>query len=146
MSQRRKEALKSICKDWYMDPSLPGNWSTNWPKWHLIHFWRDRTRDGQLKIHKLFKEIWQLPGTVEPLAYIAGGDGQYFLFTAGGRYYFYADEVLTAHSMDSGSAREFVNYALKAEGSKGGGHCNGYCFRASAAGFDSNSDASETRQ
>ncbi|KAJ7800600.1 hypothetical protein B0H13DRAFT_1932556 [Mycena leptocephala] len=49
-------------------PTRPSHWSTNWDQRELIYFWRD----GKLKIDKLFKETWQVPGTIEPLAYIAG--------------------------------------------------------------------------
>ncbi|KAJ7850821.1 hypothetical protein B0H14DRAFT_2581812 [Mycena olivaceomarginata] len=49
-------------------PTRPSHWSTNWDQRELIYFWRD----GKLKIDKLFKETWQVPGTIEPLAYMVG--------------------------------------------------------------------------
>ncbi|KAJ7906352.1 hypothetical protein B0H13DRAFT_1880666 [Mycena leptocephala] len=49
-------------------PTRPSHWSTNCDQRELIYFWRD----GKLKIDKLFKETWQVPGTIEPLAYMAG--------------------------------------------------------------------------
>ncbi|KAJ6448216.1 hypothetical protein C8R45DRAFT_1134420 [Mycena sanguinolenta] len=61
-----------------------------------------------------------LPGTIEPLAFTPGSPcGEYFLFTAGGRYYFHADRRLTVHRMEFGSAEEFMGYLTAEEATPG---------------------------
>lgn len=103
--------------DWYTDPSLPQPWSTNWDAWEILPFWEEQTVDGKLKINKLFKETWEVPRTVKPLAYIDNTGGLYFLFTAGGRYYFWSDGRLTVHRMEFASPQEFLDHALQKDGS-----------------------------
>ncbi|KAJ6450788.1 hypothetical protein C8R45DRAFT_946609 [Mycena sanguinolenta] len=112
---RRKQQLRTVVSaNWYTDPTLPRSWSTDWSKWERTRFWVDSTREGVLKIDMLFKHNWKLPGVVRPLAYIRGTDGLYFLFAAGGMYYFYADGELRVHeaSTEFGSEKEFVDYVV----------------------------------
>ncbi|KAJ7889264.1 hypothetical protein B0H13DRAFT_2341606 [Mycena leptocephala] len=65
------------------------------------------------KVEKLFKDVFDVPGTVEPLAYAQCGIGEYFLFAAGGRYYFYSDGKLTVHHMEFTSPKEFLEHLLQ---------------------------------
>ncbi|KAJ7806855.1 hypothetical protein B0H14DRAFT_3483752 [Mycena olivaceomarginata] len=58
-----------IHRDWYTDPSLPEPWSTDWEDWEGLRLF-EQTVDGKLKIEKLFKDVFDVPGTVEPLAYV----------------------------------------------------------------------------
>jgi hypothetical protein len=50
----------------------PTRCSTDWDDWEILPFWEKQTVDGKLKINKLFKETWEVPGDVKPLAYIVG--------------------------------------------------------------------------
>ncbi|KAJ7608692.1 hypothetical protein FB45DRAFT_876962 [Roridomyces roridus] len=109
-----RQEFQQIHKDWFTDPALnDGVWSTDWDDFELIKFWIRRTPDGKLKIDKLLKEIWVVPGTIEMLAYMPYCPGSYFWFAAGGEYYFWADYVLKKHSKKFASHQEFVDYALK---------------------------------
>ncbi|KAJ7869385.1 hypothetical protein B0H13DRAFT_2350977 [Mycena leptocephala] len=105
----------SIHGDWYIDPTLPQPWSTDWDAWDSLRLFED-TVDGELMIDKLFKDIWEVPGVVKPLAYIVSTGGLCFLFTAGGRYYYWSDGRLTVHRMEFESPKEFLDYALKKDG------------------------------
>ncbi|KAJ6588029.1 hypothetical protein B0H19DRAFT_1247754 [Mycena capillaripes] len=96
---------------WYNDPTLPDPWSTDWDDWNLYLF--EETFDGKLKVDKLFKDVFDVPGTVEPLAFVEAVGGDIFLFTAGGRYYFYSDGMLTVHRMDFASPKEFLDHVLR---------------------------------
>ncbi|KAJ7646540.1 hypothetical protein FB45DRAFT_860041 [Roridomyces roridus] len=125
MIEANNEALRNVHIDWFTDPLLIGDgatflWSTRWKDFDLIDFWLDRTVDGQLKIDKLLKETWVVPGTIEMLAFLPRSMGLYFLFAAGGEYYFWTDRVLKKHSKKFGSHQEFVDHATKAEGWKQG--------------------------
>ncbi|KAJ6467373.1 hypothetical protein C8R45DRAFT_938717 [Mycena sanguinolenta] len=117
--RRVERARKAIYAGWYNDPALPETWSTDWDKWETSYFWVERAKDSKLKIDKLFKETWKLPGTIEPLAFMPGSCGEYFLFTADGRYYFYADRQLTVHDMEFGSAEEFLKYLTAKDAAPG---------------------------
>ncbi|KAJ7641747.1 hypothetical protein FB45DRAFT_361514 [Roridomyces roridus] len=108
--------IKNIHANWFTDPALNDEvWSTDWEDFDLIRFWNHRTSDGQLKIDKLLKETWVVPGTIEMLAYMPYSGGLYFLFAAGGDYYFWADYVLKKHSQKFASHQEFVDYTTKAD-------------------------------
>ncbi|KAJ6448215.1 hypothetical protein C8R45DRAFT_948123 [Mycena sanguinolenta] len=115
---RRKQVRQAIFAHWYRHTSpLPPHWSTDWGRWALVFFWIDCAADGWLKIDKLFKEMWNVPGRIEPLAYIPIAPGEYFLLRARGQYYWYADGRLTVHeaSMAFGDTKEFVEYIARAE-------------------------------
>ncbi|KAJ7606805.1 hypothetical protein FB45DRAFT_942351 [Roridomyces roridus] len=114
--EARNKEIQNIHVNWFTDPALNDDmWSTNWDDFELIKFWIDRTSDGQLKIDKLLKETWVVPGTIEMLAYIPYCPDSYFLFAAGGEYYFWADFVLKKHTKKFASHQEFVDYTTKAE-------------------------------
>ncbi|KAJ7918932.1 hypothetical protein B0H13DRAFT_1868915 [Mycena leptocephala] len=97
---------------WYADPTLPAPWSTDWDHWGGL-FWLFNEKYHNRKVEKLFKDVFDVPGTVEPLAYAQCGIGEYFLFTAGGRYYFYSDGKLTVHRMEFTSPKEFLEHLLQ---------------------------------
>jgi hypothetical protein len=101
-----------IHKDWYTDPNVGNGWSTDWEEWMEIErFFAERV-DGMLKIELLRDTYEGVCGTVDMLAYLEGSSGLYFLFTAGGRYYFWADGVLTVHEKEFAGPREFLEHAL----------------------------------
>ncbi|KAJ7369140.1 hypothetical protein DFH08DRAFT_39440 [Mycena albidolilacea] len=103
---------------WYTDPSLPGLWSTDWEDWDGLRFF-EHTVNGRLRVDKLFKDAFDVPGTVEPLAYFPDPPGDdSFLFTAGGRYYLWAGGRLTVHHKEFASPKEFLDLALQ----EGGDH------------------------
>ncbi|KAJ7488262.1 hypothetical protein FB451DRAFT_1167717 [Mycena latifolia] len=97
-----------ICGDWYTDPT------EGWASLRLF----EETVDGKLKIKKLFDDVFDVPGTVEPLAYLPGTGGEVFLFAAGGRYYLFSDGRLTVHRMQFASPKDFLAHVLQ----PGGGH------------------------
>ncbi|KAJ7620055.1 hypothetical protein FB45DRAFT_1006746 [Roridomyces roridus] len=122
LAEESRKAIRDICGDWFTDPTIredsKGMWSTDWMGFYLVVFWDNRTRDGKLKIDKLFKETWVLPGTVEMLAYSPNSGGLHFLFTAGGEYYFMDDYVLKKHSKRFTSHQEFVDHVVRGEGAE----------------------------
>ncbi|KAJ7204310.1 hypothetical protein B0H12DRAFT_1243648 [Mycena haematopus] len=114
----RSRAL--IYKDWYTDPTMEYPWSTDWANWTGLILYED-TIEGQLMIDRMFKHDWNLVGTIEPLARDSdiGTDGDYFLFAAAGRYYYYADGRLTVSRKEFASPKEFLDYALsRSDGSR----------------------------
>ncbi|KAJ7749776.1 hypothetical protein B0H14DRAFT_3897007 [Mycena olivaceomarginata] len=68
--------------------------------------------DGRLKIDLLRDTYEGVCGTVEMLAYLEGSSGLYFLFTAGGRYYFWADGILAVHEKEFAGPKDFLEHAL----------------------------------
>ncbi|KAJ6486603.1 hypothetical protein DFH09DRAFT_1457152 [Mycena vulgaris] len=103
----------SLYKDWYTDPTLPRPWSTDWDDWDYLLRLFEQTVDGKLKIKKLFKDVFDVPGSVEPVAYMRAACGEVWLFTAGGRYYFWSDGYLAVHRMEFASPKEFLEHALQ---------------------------------
>ncbi|KAJ6532643.1 hypothetical protein B0H19DRAFT_1081674 [Mycena capillaripes] len=83
----------TVHKDWYTDPNVPHPWSTDWEKWAGLDLFHQSV-DGTLKIDKLFKEAYDVPGAVEPLAYMLQTRYEIFVFTAAGRYYIFDDGCL----------------------------------------------------
>ncbi|KAF8176615.1 hypothetical protein K438DRAFT_1939284 [Mycena galopus ATCC 62051] len=102
-----------IYGNWYSDPSLSEPWSTDWEWWDGLSYYEDKTVDGKLKIEQMFKDDFDVPGTVEPVAYMTSYGDEFFFFTAAGRYYFWADGCLTVHRMQFGSPKEFLDHALQ---------------------------------
>ncbi|KAJ7198420.1 hypothetical protein B0H12DRAFT_1244841 [Mycena haematopus] len=100
-----------IHKDWYTDPTMKYPWSTDWSHWTGLRLFEDTVHD-QLMMDRLFKHDWNLAGTIEPLAHGIGTNGDYFLFSAEGRYYFFADGRLTVSRKEFASPKEFLDYAL----------------------------------
>jgi hypothetical protein len=98
--------------DWYTDPSLPEPWSTDWEDWEGLRLF-EQTIDGKLKIEKLFKDVFDVPGTVEPLAYVVATGSELYLFKAGGRYYLWSDGRLTVHRMEFASSKDFLDHTLQ---------------------------------
>jgi hypothetical protein len=101
---------------WYTDPALPPGWSTDWEDWDNLRLWT-ATIDGKLKIDQ-FQYVFDVPGTIEPLAYMVSTGGLFFVFTAGGRYYYFTDGHLRVHRMEFASPQEFLQHALQ----EGGDH------------------------
>ncbi|KAJ6591989.1 hypothetical protein B0H10DRAFT_2442107 [Mycena sp. CBHHK59/15] len=100
--------------DWYRDPSLSNPWSTDWEWWDGLRYYEE-TVDGKLKIEQMFKDDFHVPGTIEPVAYMTSYGDEFFLFTAAGRYYFWADGCLTVHRMQFGSPKEFLAHVLQGD-------------------------------
>ncbi|KAJ7107151.1 hypothetical protein C8R43DRAFT_1114272 [Mycena crocata] len=107
---------KTLHKTWYTDPDVPFPWSTVWDEWEgLCLFYEDVNVGGTPvpKIDKLFKDMFDVPGVVHPLAYIIQHSYDTFVFTAGGRYYLHDDGALFVSDREFGSHREFVRHALR---------------------------------
>ncbi|KAJ7191616.1 hypothetical protein GGX14DRAFT_406998 [Mycena pura] len=100
--------------EWYNDTTLDraSGWTTDWDEWELIEDFFVATVDGEPRIQSLFRECWGIQDTIHPVAYTYGTCGLYFLFSAGGRYYFWSDGLLLVHSKDFASPKEFLDYAL----------------------------------
>ncbi|KAF8134805.1 hypothetical protein K438DRAFT_1787058 [Mycena galopus ATCC 62051] len=68
---------------------LPKYWSCDWPNWDdALEF-----HDGGISTPVLH-EIWGVTGEVEPLAFVPNAPDAYFVFCAGGVYYFFGDVQL----------------------------------------------------
>jgi hypothetical protein len=98
-------------KNWYHDPTLKEPWSTEWEDWSTLDEWFIKTVDGKRAIDHL-RDTWALPGPIEPIAY-GIGEGFYFLFCAGGRYYYWADAHLTMHRKKFASHKAFMRYLVR---------------------------------
>ncbi|KAJ7858809.1 hypothetical protein B0H14DRAFT_3632505 [Mycena olivaceomarginata] len=98
-------------KNWYHDPTLKEPWSTEWEDWSTLDGWFIKTVDGKRAIDHL-RDTWALPGPIEPIAY-GIGEGFYFLFCAGGRYYYWADAHLTMHRKKFASHKAFMRYLVR---------------------------------
>ncbi|KAJ7620064.1 hypothetical protein FB45DRAFT_929384 [Roridomyces roridus] len=124
LGRERRRAIQEISANWFTDPTLDddseGEWSTDWKDFDIIFFWKNRTHDGTIKIDKLLKETWVVLGTIEMLAFMPGGDGLYWLFSAGGEYYFWADYLLKKHSKRFASHQEFVDRVVRGDGAETG--------------------------
>ncbi|KAJ6567702.1 hypothetical protein DFH09DRAFT_1469076 [Mycena vulgaris] len=93
----------TVHKDWYTDPNIPTPWSTDWDNWEGLCLFHESV-DGKLKIDKLFKEVYDVPGAIEPLAYMIETSFEIFIFTA------VSDEEFRSH-------QHFLEEALRPKGS-----------------------------
>jgi hypothetical protein len=73
---------------------MPWHPTSDWEEWEGCSLWRD-TIDGTPLIEEMFKTVFAVPGTVEPIAFRRDGSDAFFMFAAGGRYYLYDDGVLS---------------------------------------------------
>ncbi|KAJ7191833.1 hypothetical protein GGX14DRAFT_578568 [Mycena pura] len=88
--------------EWYKDTTLnrTSGWTTDWDDWELLEDFFVATVDGEPRIQSLFRECWGIQDTIHPMAYNYRTCGLDFLFSAGGRYYFWSDGLLLVHSKD----------------------------------------------
>ncbi|KAJ7681150.1 hypothetical protein B0H17DRAFT_1333834 [Mycena rosella] len=122
----------TLHKQWYTDQHIPFPWSTCWDEWEGVCLFHE-TVSGKLKINKLFKDVFDVPGVVHRLAYIVSHSFDTFLFTAAGRYYLFDDGRLWVSDEEFGSHREFIERALE----PGGWWMPGVVVkRCPASGFD----------
>ncbi|KAJ7662687.1 hypothetical protein DFH06DRAFT_1396822 [Mycena polygramma] len=103
-----------IFETWYNDPNIPEPWSTDWDDWegiarYILSTTHDDKRD---KVEKLI-EVFELPGKIEPLAFIPDIGGDAFLFASGGQFYMWTHGELMAHRMAFASPEEFLKHALQ---------------------------------
>ncbi|KAJ7752203.1 aspartic peptidase domain-containing protein [Mycena maculata] len=101
----------TVHKEWYTAPNVPHPWSTNWDNWEgldLFHL----SIDGKLMIDKLFKEVYDVPGPIEPLAYMISIGYEVCVFAAAGRYYWYNDGALLVFVDDFSSPQHFLEEVL----------------------------------
>ncbi|KAJ7646522.1 hypothetical protein FB45DRAFT_1018838 [Roridomyces roridus] len=104
-AQTKRETIQNLYADWFTDPKIRED---------------SEGSHGKTKIDKLLKETWVVHnGTIEMLAFMLGGQGLYFLFAAGGEYYFWADHVLK-NSKRFASHQEFVDHVVRADGTDRG--------------------------
>ncbi|KAJ6574414.1 hypothetical protein B0H19DRAFT_1230374 [Mycena capillaripes] len=106
----------TLHKQWYTDLNLPYPWSTCWDRWEGLCLFYETVDGGTPKIDKLFKYVFDVPGVINPLAFIAGNSFDTFLFHAEGHYYLYDDGLLWVSDQKFGSHREFLERALEPDG------------------------------
>ncbi|KAJ7025697.1 hypothetical protein C8F04DRAFT_1268988 [Mycena alexandri] len=93
---------------WYTDRDIPSPWSTDWRNWEGLTLFQESI-DRTLIVDKLFKEVYDVPGTIQPLAYMMGiSPDLHFLFFATGRYYLYDSGDLYMSDEDSRSPQQFL--------------------------------------
>ncbi|KAJ7466056.1 hypothetical protein FB451DRAFT_1369809 [Mycena latifolia] len=97
---------EAIYKDWYTSPLVKFPWSCDWDLWCGLRWFTD----GRVQTN--YNTAFKLPGTIEPLAFMEAGSGTAWIFTAGGRYYFYDDEtdVVLRFEREFASHDEFVEW------------------------------------
>ncbi|KAJ7109795.1 hypothetical protein C8R44DRAFT_883840 [Mycena epipterygia] len=106
----------TLHKNWYTDPNIPAPWSTDWDDWEGLCLFYESV-GGRLKIDKLFNEVYDVPGPIEPLAYMVQTSFEFFVFTAGGRYYFFDDGCSFVSDGEFQSHQHFLEEVLRPEGS-----------------------------
>ncbi|KAJ7478421.1 hypothetical protein FB451DRAFT_1241975 [Mycena latifolia] len=82
----RAEYYEAIYEDWYTSLLVQEPWSDDWRRWRGV---------DEFAYHRIplsYNVAFGIPGTIEPLAYLNWGEQDDWLFTAGGKYYFYTDE------------------------------------------------------
>lgn len=67
-------------------------------------------------IDKLSRDVYDVPGAIEPLAYMVQTSYEFFVFAAGGRYYFFDDGCLFVSEGDFRSHQHFLEEALGPKG------------------------------
>ncbi|KAJ6602080.1 hypothetical protein DFH09DRAFT_1069617 [Mycena vulgaris] len=66
---------------WHTDAALPFPWSTDWADWEGLYLFEEHI-DGKLKIEKVSTEVFNIPGTVQPVAYMVETGIDVWAFTA----------------------------------------------------------------
>ncbi|KAJ6459133.1 hypothetical protein C8R47DRAFT_1244466 [Mycena vitilis] len=99
---------------WYNDPNIPKPWSTDWDDWEgIVRYILSSTYDDNRDKFEKLIEVFELPGKIEPLAFIPNIGGDAFLFASGGRFYMWTHGDLMTHRMTFASPEEFLNHALQ---------------------------------
>ncbi|KAJ7088279.1 hypothetical protein C8R44DRAFT_892815 [Mycena epipterygia] len=94
---------------WYTPTKpVPDPWYTDYAEWDGLDLWLDTSEKGKIKIHRLFKDVFDVPGVVESLSYLASDWTDHFAFTAGGRYYFYWEDKLVHFGGEFASKGDFA--------------------------------------
>ncbi|KAJ6459137.1 hypothetical protein C8R47DRAFT_1244472 [Mycena vitilis] len=103
-----------IFETWYNDPNILNPWSTDWNHWEgIVRYIRLTTYDDERDKFEKLVEVFELPGKIEPLAFIPGMEGDVFLFASGSEFYMWINDRLMAHRMAFTSTEEFLKHALQ---------------------------------
>ncbi|KAJ6499815.1 hypothetical protein DFH09DRAFT_1336368 [Mycena vulgaris] len=102
----------SVYTGWHTDAALPFPWSTDWANWEGLYLFEERV-EGKLKIEKVSTEVFNIPGTVQPVAYMVETGIDVWAFTAGGRYYLCDDFVMFVDKGEFASPKEYLALLLK---------------------------------
>jgi hypothetical protein len=109
-TDRERTPPASLHKDWHR-PARPlpklRHPTFDWEEWDGRYLWLD-TIDGTLLIEEMFKTVFAVPRTIEPLAFRYDGSDAFFIFAAGGRYYLYYDGVLSRCEGEFASKDDFL--------------------------------------
>ncbi|KAJ7628414.1 hypothetical protein FB45DRAFT_1059190 [Roridomyces roridus] len=101
-------------KNWFTTDKPLGKWSTDWGEWGGLDlfeppYWEyeEFEQRWNTRIEGILGEITD--GPVEPILSLPGDAGEWFLFTAGGRYYFYDDGCLERYRWEYKDKDDFVS-------------------------------------
>ncbi|KAJ7651058.1 hypothetical protein FB45DRAFT_997754 [Roridomyces roridus] len=114
-----------LYKDWYTTSNPPWQWSADWKKWHAMDYFEpperspcseDRffSRAWNTRIEGLLAEEFGVQVDVdrrwplEPIFYYPLEAGDWFLFTSGGKYYFYDDGGLLRYNWEYKDIEDFA--------------------------------------
>jgi hypothetical protein len=87
---------------------MPWHPTSDWEEWTGLNLW-GATINGTPLIDEMFKTIFPIPGTVEPVAFRNDGSDGFFMFTAGGRYYLYDDGQVSRCDGEFTSTDDFLH-------------------------------------
>ncbi|KAJ7612226.1 hypothetical protein FB45DRAFT_940131 [Roridomyces roridus] len=120
-----------IYKHWFRTDKALDLWSTNWEKWGGVRlFAASHDRDSEFR----FKRPWNTriegvlaekygieEGPVEPVLFLPGDSGEWFIFKTGGKYYFHNDvEYLERYRWEYAGMEDFVARFEEEERAVGG--------------------------
>ncbi|KAJ7262439.1 hypothetical protein C8J57DRAFT_1334964 [Mycena rebaudengoi] len=113
-----RPAPTALHKDWHRPAQpLPAPWhpTSDWEEWEGRYLWLD-TLGGIPFVEQMFKTVFAVPGTVEPIAFACDGSDASFVFAADGQYYVYEDGALLLFEGEFASKEDFLQRGLPGHG------------------------------
>ncbi|KAJ7650252.1 hypothetical protein FB45DRAFT_887432, partial [Roridomyces roridus] len=118
-----------IYKNWFTTSNPPWKWSTDWEVWDGLDLFTSPdmldvaehhfTQPWNTCIEGILAEDFGITDPVEPILFLPGDGGEWFVFAAGGKYYSYDDGFVSRYMWEYKDKDDFAARFMEEERTAG---------------------------
>ncbi|KAJ7641537.1 hypothetical protein FB45DRAFT_359164 [Roridomyces roridus] len=118
-----------IYKDWFTTRNPPWEWSTDWENWGGLGLFQPPdemdfeekilSQPWDTLIQGILAEEFGITDLAEPILFLPGCGGHWFLFAAGSKYYWYNDGFVGRYKWEYKDKNDFVTRFREEERTEG---------------------------